>query len=175
MANIFAPYLAEPPPEVFVRMVADMKYKKGWTFTIRGQILQVVIEAPDSTGDYERRVERNRMVRWEPFSQGDVFDTASWNPRPYATQHNIPIPTDFPEIINTPENCREWLIRTIIKIETHEACEFFKLPAGDVHFHTDVILNAYAIRDGYYAPFFPHSDRDPFQRDVYQVIDKTPY
>lgn len=91
-----------PDPEALAELVAALRYKAGWTFTLedvdRGQgsaglTLCILIDTPDSY-----RPERRRQVMHYMPVPPAAYDERSW---------------------------RRWLFDQICLVERHEACEFF--------------------------------------------------
>lgn len=118
----------EPDPKL-VKMIRQLRYKAEWSFKyVPPLTLVIYVLCDDSTGE---------------------------NNLPQRVTHKFRLP---PKAIPlTASDMREWLIRQIINVETHEACENFKLPGKD---------------DKYYQPFFPHTDDIP-DMNQYKIIDKT--
>lgn len=142
------------PPKELVDMVKTLKYKEGWSFGVEGPYLVVRIVCEDSTG---RIPKDDSQLDVDPFFSRcfgfqDIFMLRQ---RPHYIVHTIEIPRALNYMVDSIRDIRRWLMDTIIRIETHEACEFFKLPMET---------------GGYYAPFFPHSE----DHGVYAVVDKTP-
>lgn len=109
-------------------LVADLRYKRDWSFHLTGMLasvtpykrepshLVITCRVEDSRIGLDRTVEH-----WMPIPPAAVWaaDDAYW---------------------------RRWLLKQIIKVETHEACEFFQL--GDERpFFPDHASSPYAIRD----------------------------
>lgn len=119
----------EEPDKALVKMIKQIKYKPGWRFTYSPPLtLVIAVLCEDSTGETDE---------------------------PQRVTHRFKLPPKcFPL---TASDMRQWLIRQIINVETHEACENFKLPGKDGE---------------YYAPFFPHTDAIP-DMNQYSIIDKT--
>lgn len=93
-----------PYPEALDDLVAQVRYKDGWTFTLdqsdRGQgsvglTLCILINTPDAY-----HPERRRQVMHYFIVPAAAYDTQSW---------------------------RRWLFDRVLDVETHEACEFFQL------------------------------------------------
>lgn len=106
--------------------LASLTYKRGWTFEINRSSLTITIETPDSTGRYpEVVVRRNEDLFYNSFHNENIFE-----PRPFMVVHAFPIPMD--DLIGF---CAErFVFDNIVKVETHEAMEFFKVWGVPVYF-----------------------------------------
>lgn len=144
--------LREPPKEL-IEMIKTLKYKEGWSFAYDFWHLIVRIECEDSTGRYVQ-IKPQEEFRYDSFGNDREISPRFLMPdQPFYTVHTINIPSSVVFCDSIPL-MRRWLLDQIVAIETHEACEFFKLPneCGD-----------------YYVPFFPHSE----DHGPYAIVDKT--
>ena len=93
-----------PYPETLAKLVAGVKYRSGWTFTLsdrdrgqgsKGLTLIIQIFAPD-TYHPEQNIRVNHFMLVPPAA----FNEVSW---------------------------QRWLLDQILLVEQHEACEFFQI------------------------------------------------
>lgn len=98
---------AAPLPEQLCDLVADLRYKAGWTFSLedrdrgqgcRGLTLCILIDTPGAYDPGRRR----QVMHYMPVPAA-AYDRQSW---------------------------RRWLLEQVLLVERHEACEFFQIGNG---------------------------------------------
>jgi hypothetical protein len=93
-----------PEPSLLHRLVERLQYKQGWGFSLvdinRGQGSEGLTLIASVTGPDSYAPERNLTVLHYMIVPAAAYDERSW--------------------------CR-WLLEQILRIEQHEACEFFQI------------------------------------------------
>lgn len=94
-----------PWPYALEALIARLNYREGWTFELR------------CVGDPEV----NRVLCLDVLTRGvDSYDPGNVG---YRVHHFMQVP---PATYNE-QSWRRWLFDQIVRVETHEACEFFKI------------------------------------------------
>ncbi len=96
-----------PDPQPLVDLLARLKYKDGWTFTL---------------DDLDRGQESEGLTLTINIRCRDTYEPA----RIMAVNHYMTVP---PAAFDERSWCR-WLLDQILLVERHETCEFFQI--GDV-------------------------------------------
>lgn len=114
-------------------LVADvlrvMRYKAGWEFRIEADALMIMIVAEDSTRTFATRDGRVRVA------------------------HRRPIPSP-----GAVKDWERWVLEQIVAVETHEACEFFRI-RGEVPFDPHAQGSRPWPRDGIHRADSPRRTR----------------
>jgi len=98
-----------PYPDVLTEMVSQVRYKIGWAFSLenrdrgQGSVGLTLCILIDTPDSYHP--ERRRQVMHYFIVPAAAYDRQSW---------------------------RRWLFDRVLDVETHEACEFFKLVHAEV-------------------------------------------
>jgi hypothetical protein len=109
-------------------LIQCLTYKKGWSFALHAyqghsRALQISVEtvnSKDGQSEYET-YNSYSYIKW------DRFDRPT-NVQHFTVVHRLPIP---PYPIDDVER---WVLDQILKVETHEACEFFKVNGFQTYF-----------------------------------------
>ena len=148
---------AKDTPKNLIEMIYTLKYKKSWSFSVLPDNNHLVISV-----ETENSINNCRRFSPDYYQEDYVAVDCAYKPLrfreiPFVIKHTIQLP--HPDLQQDLEFSRRWLIDQIIRVETHEACEFFSLPSPIDTF------------GAYYKPFFPnHEDNS----EVYRIIDRTP-
>lgn len=99
-------YQTAPYPKILAALVEELRYRPGWRFALqeedRDQGSKGLTFSVVALGYNSYHVDR-----------GEV----------YRVKHDFPVP---PAAFNA-QSWRRWLLDCLIKVETHEACEFFMI------------------------------------------------
>jgi hypothetical protein len=93
-----------PDPEALVSLLARLKYKEGWTFTL--------VDIDRDQGSEGLTLVINIRCR-------DTYDTS----RLMSVNHYMIVP---PAAYDERSWCR-WLLDQVLLVEQHESCEFFQI------------------------------------------------
>jgi len=116
-------YIREQPPPVLVDLISRLSYKPGWSFRVE-----------DGYAGVSYFVIQCRVPDSEPPH------------KIVSVQHRLSMPPAYGKMADDAKWWRYWLIHEIIKVETHEACEFFSID-GEQPFFPEHNLDAYAVRE----------------------------
>jgi hypothetical protein len=128
-----------PFPEALARMVESLRYKPGWTFSLRP-----IDRGQGSVG-----------LTLDILTSGYNSYHPETGPN-YRVHHYMPVP---PAAYNE-QSWRRWLLDQLIKVESHEACEFFRFEyEGQFTKRDGSISDTYVER-----PYAPHHGpgQDPY-------------
>lgn len=109
-----------PYPEALGDLVGRLRYRPGWSFW-----LDDMVRDTDEQG--------NALTRGLTFVVKTMgYDSYNHDDSHYGVRHYFPVP---PATYDA-QSWRRWLLDQILKVETHEACEFFVLKMDPCGFAT---------------------------------------
>jgi hypothetical protein len=101
-----------PYPEVLARLVAQLRYRPGWIFQLAD-----IVRDPEDTHQGEAA-----GLTFTVITKG--FDSYNVEQgETYRVSHHFPVPA---ATYNAASWCR-WLFDCLLRVETHEAMEFFQV------------------------------------------------
>jgi hypothetical protein len=99
-----------PYPEELAWLVAELTYRPGWSFKL------------SDVTDRDTASEEASGLTLLVYTVG--YDTYHpENGQTYRVAHHFPVPA----ATYNEQSWRRWLLDCVIKVETHEACEFFQI------------------------------------------------
>lgn len=141
-----------PYPAELDELVRNLSYRPGWSFELKPDLVRD--EAPDGTALTQGLTFVVRTMGYDAYhpERGQNYGVYHYFPVPAATYN--------------AQSWRRWLLDCLIKVETHEACEFFTIfevkPFAPTHGPGD---DPYTIKE--YA-----TDQQRRTRFTGEVLDK---